>query len=146
MINFSQSPQKYQDDQLQQMQNEIINSPNVMNFHCLNPGLGFKQIAEQGTRSIILTTGTLKPLDTVESQLQVKFDHKLENEHVIDGSQVEMHVISKDRHQNPFRFNHKQRFNSQMLVSLGQTILECIQRIYGGVLIFFPSYHLMTKA
>ena len=43
-------------------------------------------------------------------------------------------------------FNYGQRGNKEMLVRLGQTILECVRRINGGVLVFFPSYGLMNQA
>jgi Rad3-related DNA helicase len=35
-------------------------------------------------RSVILTSGTLTPMDSFEKELQVNFKYKLENKHVID--------------------------------------------------------------
>ena len=43
-------------------------------------------LKELGPRTLILTSGTLSPLDSFESDLQTKFAHKLENPHVIDSS------------------------------------------------------------
>ena len=43
----------------------------------------FKKINKLGARSIILTSGTLSPLDSIESELGVPFPIKLEGSHVI---------------------------------------------------------------
>lgn len=55
----------------------------VVNFQCLSPYYTFSNLQELKPRSIILTSGTLAPLETFESELGVKFDIKLENSHVI---------------------------------------------------------------
>ena len=52
-------------------------------FQCLNPAYLFKKIENLGVRSIILTSGTLSPLDSLESELGVDFKIRLENSHVI---------------------------------------------------------------
>jgi hypothetical protein len=40
------------------------------------------------TRSILLTSGTLSPLDSFAHELQLPFDVRLENPHIIQPSQV----------------------------------------------------------
>lgn len=50
---------------------------------CLNPALIFQQMAKP-TRSVILTSGTLSPMDSFASELGVKFDMQLESPHVVD--------------------------------------------------------------
>ncbi len=47
-----------------------------------------KAIAALGVRSILLTSGTLSPLDSFAQELQVPFPVQLENPHVIAPSQV----------------------------------------------------------
>jgi len=50
----------------------------------LHPGVGFEYIKASGPRSVLLTSGTLAPLKSFESELTIDFPIKLENNHVID--------------------------------------------------------------
>ena len=54
------------------------------------PFICFKIFSELGSqaRCIILTSGTLSPMDTFSSELGVKFPIQLEANHVIANSQV----------------------------------------------------------
>ena len=45
----------------------------VLGFWCFSPGVGFKQIQKLNPRSIILTSGTLSPMNSFEAELQVEF-------------------------------------------------------------------------
>ena len=54
---------KYKNDR------RIINEKNTLSFVCLNAGIGFNQIANMGPRSIILTSGTLSPMESMIAEL-----------------------------------------------------------------------------
>lgn len=60
----------------------------TLHFWCLNPAAVFDDVRND-VRCIILTSGTLSPLDTFQSELGAKFPITLEANHVIDASQVE---------------------------------------------------------
>ena len=60
----------------------------VLGFWCFNAGIGFKHITSLQPRSVLLTSGTLSPFPPFEAELQLKFEHKLENPHVIGDDQV----------------------------------------------------------
>lgn len=47
-----------------------------------------RQLAAMHVRSVLLTSGTLAPLDSFAHELQLPFKISLENPHVIDPSQV----------------------------------------------------------
>ena len=51
---------------------------------CLHPGVGFEFIKSREPRNVLLTSGTLAPLKSFESELTLEFPIKLENGHVID--------------------------------------------------------------
>ena len=53
-------------------------------FHiwCLSPSVAFKELSVLA-RSVILTSGTLSPLDAMASELRVPFPQRLEADHVI---------------------------------------------------------------
>ncbi len=50
---------------------------------CMNPAVAFGDLAH-ATRSIVLTSGTLAPLDSFASELGASFDVRLEAPHVVD--------------------------------------------------------------
>lgn len=58
-----------------------------LGFWCLNPGVIFQDMCAS-TKSVILTSGTLSPMDTFASELETSFPGKLEANHVIEPSQV----------------------------------------------------------
>lgn len=60
----------------------------TLSYWCFEPGVAMKAIAALGVRSILLTSGTLSPLDSFAQELQVPFPVQLENPHVIAPSQV----------------------------------------------------------
>ena len=45
----------------------------VFGFWCFNAGVGFKKIQLLKPRSVILTSGTLSPLQTFEAELSLEF-------------------------------------------------------------------------
>ena len=51
---------------------------------CFNPGFGFKDIISSGAQTIIISSGTLSPMESMETELKCNFPLKLENKHVID--------------------------------------------------------------
>jgi hypothetical protein len=57
----------------------------------MNPGVVFQPIADV-VRSIVLTSGTLAPLDTFSSELSTTFTNELQALHIIDENQVSSHL------------------------------------------------------
>jgi regulator of telomere elongation helicase 1 len=49
---------------------------------------GMRDLVEEGARCLILTSGTLSPLNSFAAELQVPFPVTLENPHIISSSQV----------------------------------------------------------
>ena len=60
----------------------------TLSFWCFSPGQAMAQLADMRVRSILLTSGTLSPLDSFAHELALPFPIRLENPHVIDPSQV----------------------------------------------------------
>lgn len=52
-----------------------------------------RQLAAMQVRSVLLTSGTLSPLDSFAHELQLPFRISLENPHVIDPSQVRQSIL-----------------------------------------------------
>ena len=62
-------------------------------FWCLNPAVIFDDLKET-VRSIVLTSGTLSPMASFSSELNVEFPIQLEANHVIDKKQVWIGTLS----------------------------------------------------
>ena len=117
----------------------------VLHIYCFNPGFGFKKIINEQLHSMIITSGTLSPIDGMESELKCSFDVKLEGTHVIDKRQVHFGILTSSlfNKNEEFLFNAVNRNNIQMINNLGKTIVELCKVTPGGILCFFGSYGVM---
>lgn len=117
----------------------------VVSFWCFNPGFGMRQLLGANARSIILTSGTLAPLKPLISELDIPIAVKLENPHIIDGSQVCVKIVGQGPDKENLNSSYGNRDNPKYIQSLGRTILSFCPIIPGGLLVFFPSYPLLHK-
>lgn len=115
-----------------------------LGFKCLNPGVIFKKMTEE-TRSVILTSGTLSPLNTFASELETKFEGRLEANHVIHKSQVWVGAIPRgpNRHQLRGIFSNMESFQYQD--DIGESLCQIVESVPFGVLCFMPSYNALDK-
>jgi Fanconi anemia group J protein len=111
----------------------------TMKLLCMSPGIAFQAIDQQ-THSIILTSGTLSPLEQYESELRTKFAQKLSAKHVIDPIQVcSMIVTSIDKVQMTSASKVLATSSDKIYPVLGNIILTIVRNVPDGVLLFFPS-------
>ncbi|KAH9524209.1 Fanconi anemia group J protein [Bulinus truncatus] len=115
----------------------------MLNFWCMNPGVAFSDFSE--TRSIILTSGTLSPLTSFQSELGLNFSIQLEANHVIKDSQVWVGTIgsgpSGSKLQAVFRNLETFAFQDE----LGGLVLRVCEIVPHGVLCFLSSYKVLEK-
>lgn len=117
----------------------------VISYWCFSPGFGMKQLIDQNVRSIILTSGTLAPLKPLKSELGISIGVQLENPHIVKGNQVCVKIISQGPDGTQLNSNYQNRDNPKYISALGRTILSFSRVIPDGLLVFFPSYPIMTK-
>ncbi|NXJ12536.1 FANCJ protein, partial [Odontophorus gujanensis] len=115
----------------------------VLNFWCLNPAVAFSDLND--VRTIVLTSGTLSPMDSFSSELGVKFSIQLEANHVIRNSQVWVGTIGAGPNGRKLcaTFQHTETFEFQDEV--GALLLSVCQTVGQGILCFLPSYKLLDK-
>ncbi|XP_067866827.1 Fanconi anemia group J protein isoform X3 [Heterodontus francisci] len=115
----------------------------TLNFWCLNPAVAFSDLS--GVRTIVLTSGTLSPMESFSSELGVKFSIQLEANHVIDNSQVWVGTIGAGPNGRKLcaTFQHTETFEFQDEV--GVLLLKICQVVTQGVLCFLPSYKMLDK-
>ncbi|CAG5011257.1 unnamed protein product [Parnassius apollo] len=120
-------------------------SERVLSYWCFSPGFGMKQLLEQNVRSIILTSGTLAPLKPLMSELGIPIGVQLENPHIIKSNQICVKIISQGPDSTPLNSSYQNRDNPKYITSLGRTILSFSRVVPDGLLVFFPSYPIMSK-
>lgn len=76
----------------------------TVGLKCLVPWLTFKDILNFRPRSILLTSGTLRPLPMWEKELRIKFGSQLSNKHVITPQQIAAKVIKNGPAKTRFTF------------------------------------------
>ncbi|XP_053694126.1 regulator of telomere elongation helicase 1 homolog [Sabethes cyaneus] len=128
----------------QQVQTVKANAK-IVSFWCFNPGFGMRQLLGHHVRSIILTSGTLAPLKPLISELDIPISVRLENPHIIDGSQVYVKIVAQGPDKESLNSSYANRDNPKYIQSLGRTILSFCPIIPGGLLVFFPSYPVLNK-
>ncbi|KGL82705.1 Fanconi anemia group J protein [Tinamus guttatus] len=115
----------------------------MLNFWCLNPAVAFSDLTD--VRTIVLTSGTLSPMDSFSSELGVKFSIQLEANHVIRNSQVWVGTIGAGPNGRKLcaTFQHTETFEFQDEV--GALLLSVCHTIGQGILCFLPSYKMLDK-
>lgn len=114
------------------------------NFWCLNPAVIFDELKES-VRSIVLTSGTLSPMSSFSSELDVEFPIQLEANHVIDKKQVWIGTLSHGPQGQCLKatYEHTESFSFQD--EIGRLTLGICSTIAHGVLLFLPSYKMLNK-
>jgi len=101
---------------------------------------------EQKPLSVILTSGTLTPFNSFESELQLEFPIQLINKHVIDTkSRCYTVVLKKGPANCPLNFSYERREDAAIYNEMGTTLINIARLVPNGVLVIFASYGLMQK-
>ena len=111
---------------------------------CMSPAVAFSTLTHS-THSIVLTSGTLSPLDQYESELRVRFPHKVSAKHVIDPMQVNAMIVTQ-LDGVPMTSANKALTSSEgrkIYAKLGEMMLVLVRSVPDGVLLFFPSSKIM---
>lgn len=112
---------------------------------CLNAAVAFSDVVKLA-RSVILTSGTLSPMDSFAGELGTDFPIRLEANHVVDmRKQVFAGAIMRGPGGVDLSSTYRNQQEFKYQDSMGQLLLQYAQVIPGGVLMFLPSYSLMEK-
>ncbi|XP_051805609.1 regulator of telomere elongation helicase 1 isoform X2 [Acanthochromis polyacanthus] len=118
---------------------------NILSYWCFSPGFSMQDLVNQGVRCIILTSGTLSPLSSFTSEMRIKFPVSLENSHVIERDQIFVSIIDRGPDGVHLSSAFDRRFVPENMASLGNTVANLSRVVPHGLLVFFPSFPLMTK-
>eukprot|EP00871_Galdieria_phlegrea_P000853 jgi/Galph1/1769/GphlegSOOS_G436.1 len=112
---------------------------------CLDPAVSFSFL-KQHSRCIILTSGTLTPMDSFSSELGIHFDIVHSFPHVID---VKSQVCAIASSYGPNKTEYDSTFMASNSIAyhdaLGEALIDYCRVIPDGLLCFFPSYRLLES-
>ncbi|ODN04388.1 Fanconi anemia group J protein, partial [Orchesella cincta] len=119
-------------------------SVQVLSVHlwCLNPAVAFEDI-QKTVHSIVLTSGTLSPMQSFESELGAEFPLKLEASHVIDKHQVWAGIIGTGPNGVSLNGSYQNTETLKYQDELGEILYRVCNTMPHGVLCFFPSYRML---
>ncbi|KAI4329268.1 hypothetical protein L6164_021552 [Bauhinia variegata] len=117
----------------------------TLSWWCFNPGIAMEAFPKKGVGSIILTSGTLSPLESFAQELKINFPIRLENPHVITQSQLWAGVVPVGPSGRIFNSSYRFRDSLEYKQELGNAIVNLARIVPDGLLVFFPSYYLMDQ-
>ncbi|XP_056847234.1 regulator of telomere elongation helicase 1 homolog isoform X2 [Raphanus sativus] len=117
----------------------------TLSWWCFNPGITMQDIANKGVGTIILTSGTLSPMDSLAQELKLDFPIRLENPHVISSNQLWAGVVSTGPSGRVLNSSYRNRDEPEYKQELGNAIVNFSRVVPDGLLVFFPSYYLMDR-
>ncbi|KAI3863649.1 hypothetical protein MKW92_053648 [Papaver armeniacum] len=117
----------------------------TLSWWCFNPGITMVEFSKLGVGSIILTSGTLSPLDSFAQELKLEFPIRLENPHVISANQIWAGVVSSGPSARSFNSSYRNRDSIEYKQELGNAIANFARIVPDGLLVFFPSYYLLDQ-
>lgn len=119
--------------------NFMATSSRVLSLWCFNPGIAISGLKSE-VHAMILTSGTLSPLQSFSSELQIAFPIRLENKHLIKPQQVYVGVLEKGPMNRVLSSEFKTRTTNEYMMELGSSLVTISRRIPFGMLVFFASY------
>ncbi|XP_058226856.1 regulator of telomere elongation helicase 1 homolog [Rhododendron vialii] len=117
----------------------------TLSWWCFNPGLAMDSFSQLGVGSIILTSGTLSPMDSFAHEFKLEFPIRLENPHVISANQIWVGVVPSGPSGYAFNSSYRSRDLVEYKLELGNAIVNFARIVPDGLLVFFPSYYLMDQ-
>ena len=117
----------------------------LLHLWCFSPGFSMTRLQKLGVRSIILTSGTLSPLQATAEEIGLEFPVQLENKHIVSSAQVWCGVLGTGPDGTQLNSSYNTRNDPKYLAALGQIVIMFLKIVPKGVLLFFPSYGLLNS-
>ena len=111
----------------------------------MSPSIGAKALIDIGIHSMIITSGTLTPIDSFDAEMDTTFAVKLQNSHIIKGNQLAIFNMSNARDGTILTSKYDNRDNVGYIKALGLSLAEVMAVVPKGILVFFSSYTALNK-
>ena len=118
----------------------------TLSYWCFVPGVAMHRLLARGVGSVLLTSGTLAPLESMQHEMQVAFGQTLENGHVVPREQVWAGVVAAGPTGVALNASYARRTCPRYLDDLGNAVANFARVVPDGLLVFFPSYAALSAA
>lgn len=119
-------------------------SGKTISYWCFKPAVAMANIKRINMRCMLLTSGTLSPMNSFASELGIEFPVRLENPHVVSQAQIWARVVKLGPDHEGVRGGRlTSAFHARgeaANMELGRTIIKIASTVPDGLLVFFPSY------
>ncbi|TNV84464.1 hypothetical protein FGO68_gene13285 [Halteria grandinella] len=106
----------------------------------------FKNLMEKGVQSLIVTSGTLSPMEQYVREIGLEFKYKLQGEHVIDRENLMLASLSGNGQASFEISSNAMKRDPSMVDQIGRALQEIVLKVTnGGVLVFFQAYYKMDE-
>lgn len=116
----------------------------TLSFWCLNPAVAMSDIKDK-VHSLIVASGTLSPMESFESELDMPFKSQLQAKHVIPPDGVWIGGIACGPSKLKLTANYRTVETYLFQDEIGTILLDICKTVPFGVLCFFTSYSMMNK-
>uniref|UniRef100_A0A183AU07 DEAD_2 domain-containing protein n=1 Tax=Echinostoma caproni TaxID=27848 RepID=A0A183AU07_9TREM len=104
-----------------------------------------QDLVRERVRCVILTSGTLYPVEPIEAELRMKFDVQLKNPHVIKPDQVRVTILTRGSDGQALSSTYASREKQESRASLGLTLRTCQSLEFLFKLCGFADFSIMFE-
>ena len=115
-----------------------------LNVWCFNAALSLQSLLRLTPRAIVLTSGTLKPVENFIGELGLTDPVTYCGQHIIKPDQVLVKVVPK-MNEVVLSSTFENRKSEKYLAHLGECLLRLMREVPSGCLVFFSSYPHLTS-
>uniref|UniRef100_A0A1I7TAN3 DNA helicase n=1 Tax=Caenorhabditis tropicalis TaxID=1561998 RepID=A0A1I7TAN3_9PELO len=118
----------------------------TVNLWCMSPAISFSDAFSE-TRSVVLASGTLCPMDTLKTELGTEFRHQVEGDQVISPDNIFAAVLPIGPHGNRIQCTYRNTSDpgSPFYEEVGAIIKYVCTNVPAGILCFLPSYRVLEQ-
>ncbi|KAM0787777.1 hypothetical protein ACM66B_003832 [Microbotryomycetes sp. NB124-2] len=120
----------------------------TLKYMLLSPAESFREVVEQA-KSVVLAGGTMSPMSDFREQLfpSVPADRfsTFSCGHVVAQDHVATFAVSRGPNGTPLSFTFDKRKDDRLLDDLGQSMVNIVQHVPMGVVVFVPSYDFLNN-
>lgn len=118
----------------------------ILHFWCFSAGVAMSNLYNSfQPHSIIVTSGTLSPIDSFVSELGIPVGVKLENPHIVSKDNILVGVVKKGPNNVQLNSSYANRNNDDIKHELISSLQKVSLKVPSGMLVFHPSYSHMFQ-
>ena len=122
----------------------VAGTKRLLSLWCQDCSMCMQQVHTK-TRNLLITSGTLTPIDSYTNELGIPFHTILQGPHFISSSQICASICNVSGCGTRLNGNYQNRSNADYQMGIGTCIVNLCRIIPDGILVFFPSYSFMQQ-